>query len=674
MSTHEHDNSMVIDDDSALFTIHPITRAITYNSTDPLCMIQDDRNSERLTFEIPKIIEGHNMLECDLVEIHYINLGANGSGQNEDIYRVSDLSEYEPNSDGVDMLRFTWLVSSNATKYAGKTIFAVRFSCTDGTDEGKILYEWATYPCDVITVGESIRNTKSIDETIIQDILAGWEERLMIDHEWIPNEKDGDNTILRIKSLYGGTSTSDDLRGPSNYQVWLDSGNTGTEEEFFATLKGEKGDKGDKGDNGQDGATPDIQIGTVQTVGPDNPIPKVEVTGEKDKPTLNFTLPEPARDYITDIEGNQMYFFTGSKEEYDALTEEQKANIFALITDDETETETGNDSKLYEFRTSYITDQNVRFHALTVYDSGTGLFTGSSSYYDDRAIVKINDVLIPEDGKEVIVEQEDYSDTFGLEAGTAIVTRTAKYICNTSSEYAGKTLLTTRLLVGPWWSSSPEESIVISTRIFVDGVICTEKRAFNNTSKSVFGDDGSEHIEDLVNYIADIYGTQLYKGDYILDANNNLFQVYKHSTSEDATILFLNIRSNFETKLRSLFTIDLSRSCTGGATVYDSETDPYIYESDIGVTLSQEEDGTVFHDSEYILESITVNDKALTDCAVLYAEILNNGEPTAVYASHTEYKVCIRFQGTGGLVTGTDGSISVIIPLSSAKFIPKKIL
>jgi hypothetical protein len=31
-------------------------------------------------------------------------------------------------------------------------------------------------------------------------------------------------------------------RGPSNYEAWIALGNSGTEEEFFATLKGDKGD------------------------------------------------------------------------------------------------------------------------------------------------------------------------------------------------------------------------------------------------------------------------------------------------------------------------------------------------------------------------------------------------------------------------------------------------
>lgn len=43
--------------------------------------------------------------------------------------------------------------------------------------------------------------------------------------------------------------------GKSAYQSWLDQGNTGTEADFIASLKGETGAKGDKGDKGDTGAT-----------------------------------------------------------------------------------------------------------------------------------------------------------------------------------------------------------------------------------------------------------------------------------------------------------------------------------------------------------------------------------------------------------------------------------
>lgn len=50
-----------------------------------------------------------------------------------------------------------------------------------------------------------------------------------------------------------GATGADGADGKSAYQVWLDAGNTGTEEEYLASLKGDKGDKGDAGDMGPQG-------------------------------------------------------------------------------------------------------------------------------------------------------------------------------------------------------------------------------------------------------------------------------------------------------------------------------------------------------------------------------------------------------------------------------------
>lgn len=43
--------------------------------------------------------------------------------------------------------------------------------------------------------------------------------------------------------------------GKSAYQIWLDNGNKGTEQDFLNNLKGEKGDKGDTGATGPKGDT-----------------------------------------------------------------------------------------------------------------------------------------------------------------------------------------------------------------------------------------------------------------------------------------------------------------------------------------------------------------------------------------------------------------------------------
>lgn len=62
----------VVDSDSR-FVINSTTRAISTTS-DKLELIQGDHQSERITFEIPKIVEGHDMSLSDRIEVHYINI------------------------------------------------------------------------------------------------------------------------------------------------------------------------------------------------------------------------------------------------------------------------------------------------------------------------------------------------------------------------------------------------------------------------------------------------------------------------------------------------------------------------------------------------------------------------------------------------------------------------
>lgn len=55
---------------------------------------------------------------------------------------------------------------------------------------------------------------------------------------------DADVTFVIPKGDDGEQGTQG-LPGKSAYQIWLDLGNTGTEADFIASLKGEKGDAGD---------------------------------------------------------------------------------------------------------------------------------------------------------------------------------------------------------------------------------------------------------------------------------------------------------------------------------------------------------------------------------------------------------------------------------------------
>jgi hypothetical protein len=147
-------------------------------------IMQFDDNSERFTFTIPRMIEGHDMYMSDDIEIHFTNTGTGTSVStraiNSDIYRVKDkhITEEEP-----DILQFSWLVGEESTQLAGSLTFLVKFICY--AEPG---YKWHTHPCTFINVAAGMNNSGRVAE-IHSDIIAEIERRMdeMANNEEINN-------------------------------------------------------------------------------------------------------------------------------------------------------------------------------------------------------------------------------------------------------------------------------------------------------------------------------------------------------------------------------------------------------------------------------------------------------------------------------------------------------
>ena len=158
----------VVDSDSR-FVINSTTRSISTTS-DKLELIQGDHQSERITFEIPKIVEGHDMSLCDRIEVHYINIDRRTSATSRDVYIADDVAV-----DG-DKLTFSWLISGNATKYYGRLNFIILFECLD--PDGNYTYKWNTEICKLLTIGEGISNTSAVIEDH-SDILEKFRKEIL---------------------------------------------------------------------------------------------------------------------------------------------------------------------------------------------------------------------------------------------------------------------------------------------------------------------------------------------------------------------------------------------------------------------------------------------------------------------------------------------------------------
>lgn len=162
----------VYDTDTHFF-INPTTRALINESSSKNTMIQYDHNSERITFEIPRYIEGHDMSLCDLIQVHYNNINSTTKEQNCGVYKVDDM-QISPEDENIVIL--SWLISGNATKYVGSLNFLIRFACA--ADDGTLYYVWNTAIYSGISVSSGIYNGDVVAEEYT-DILAQWEKELM---------------------------------------------------------------------------------------------------------------------------------------------------------------------------------------------------------------------------------------------------------------------------------------------------------------------------------------------------------------------------------------------------------------------------------------------------------------------------------------------------------------
>lgn len=164
------------------FIIDPISRSIT-SEADKVTLMQNDHNSERFTFELPRYIEGHDMSLTDKVEVHYNNIdGSNKRTFNADIYEVADL-QISPDSD--DVVICSWLISKNATTYAGTLNFVLRFVCYS---EEEIEYQWFTDVFTGIKVLGGIYNVDVIADNYDLDILESWKRDIVGQTEGLMNQ------------------------------------------------------------------------------------------------------------------------------------------------------------------------------------------------------------------------------------------------------------------------------------------------------------------------------------------------------------------------------------------------------------------------------------------------------------------------------------------------------
>ena len=177
---HTHD----VYDTGKHFEINGISRFIRETSTTKLVLVQGDHKSEVVTFKMPRYIDGHDMLLCNKIRVHYINIEPKTNNSSADIYEVTDLKLCEDCAENEEeTLLFTWTIEAPATKYFGSLSFLVKFECTEGEN---ILYQWNTARYVNVNVLSGIDNSEAFVDKY-SNVLEEWYSKLMGESEIVTN-------------------------------------------------------------------------------------------------------------------------------------------------------------------------------------------------------------------------------------------------------------------------------------------------------------------------------------------------------------------------------------------------------------------------------------------------------------------------------------------------------
>lgn len=159
-------------DTSLHFIIDGNTRLVKNSTEAKVTLVQYDHNSERITFELPRYIDGHDMSLCTNAQVHYINIERKTNRESVGIYECDDL-QIAPDDENVVIC--SWLISKNATRFVGSLFFVIRFICSE---DREITYSWNTARHTGLSVTDGIYNGEDVDEIVESDAFKIFNETI----------------------------------------------------------------------------------------------------------------------------------------------------------------------------------------------------------------------------------------------------------------------------------------------------------------------------------------------------------------------------------------------------------------------------------------------------------------------------------------------------------------
>lgn len=227
------EHSHVMSDSDSYFVIDPVTRTMSNGTDTPNVIMQYDHDSEVFTFELPRFVDGHDMMLCNRVIVHWNNISEFTVDERAESTEIDGLRVNPKDSSTVIC---SWTISRNSTQYAGKLTFLVQYKCVE---DGVTTYEWHTDIYSDVTI-KSGRNNGEQSVIDYTDIIEQWRNKLfgagdsvIVDIATASEEQQaaisakGEETLATIPEDYTATynMANDALRTRANAVVVTAEGN-----------------------------------------------------------------------------------------------------------------------------------------------------------------------------------------------------------------------------------------------------------------------------------------------------------------------------------------------------------------------------------------------------------------------------------------------------------------
>ena len=253
--------------------IDPETRTITVPPEYQLLGVENDKRVERLYFQCPKIV-GDNQ---DLSQDYQLFMNYQNANGDPDAYKISDMQVEGDN------ITFSWLLEEKVTLYRGSIQISFCGIVPGDEQEDPDKNRWGTTINTDCTVLTGLKCTQQVAESNPDALAQIWAAIDELKAGGGASGKDGREVELQnngtaIQWRYVGDSSWTDL-----VQLSEITGPQGP--------KGNTGETGPQGPKGDTGATPNIQIGTVQTLDPGQRA-TASMTGTPENPLLNLGIPQ----------------------------------------------------------------------------------------------------------------------------------------------------------------------------------------------------------------------------------------------------------------------------------------------------------------------------------------------------------------------------------------------